>query len=96
MVAVGVSSRGQGLLSVAFPVSPAPETALALSGTQRTFVGLEPGSRGDWREVAGSRLLFETESVGLAAELDMGYKGKEEIKMTSRFWFEKLSEWKYN
>ena len=44
----------------------------------------------------GSGLLFETDSAGLADELDMGFKGKEEIKMTSRFWFEKLSEWKYN
>lgn len=41
-----------------------------------------------WR---GPGFLFEIESTGLVDELDVGYEGKEGIRMTSRFWFEQLS-----
>lgn len=41
-------------------------------------------------------MFFEAESVGLADKLDVEYEGKEEVRVTSRFWFEQLSGWEFH
>ena len=54
----------------------------------------DDGERGDSRDgkkgiVSG--YIFEIKLSGLADKLDVEYEGKEEVRVTSGFWFEQLS-----